>query len=89
MGFGATLLMNPIVMVILAVLLIVGVVTGALFLIFAPEIMAAVLIAVVALWLLIKGPFADPRLRVGIPLILIAIAILIFFFGEGIVGAII
>lgn len=74
--------MNPVVIVILIILLIVGVITGGLFLLFAPEIMAAILIAGVAVLVLIKGDFLDPKIRVGVAFILIAIAIMIYFYGN-------
>lgn len=86
---GAGLLANPFVLLILIIAIVAVVITGALFLIFSPNIMAAVLIALVAVWILIKGPFPDTRVRVGLPLVLIVIAILFYYYGNDILGAVV
>ena len=87
-GF-APLLLNPYVILILIVLLIVGLVIGGLFLIYAPHISAAVLIGAVAVFLLIKGPFPDMRLRVGLPMAMIAVALMIYFYGEDLLAVVV
>ena len=83
------LLANPYVLLVLIIAIVALVITGALFLIFSPNIMAAVLIALVAVWILIKAPFPDLKVRIGLPLILIVIAILFYYYGNEILGAVI
>lgn len=80
---------NPYVLVALLIVLCILAISGALMLLFAPNIMAALLIVVLAIWLMWKAPIPDARFRVGIPVVLIIIAILIYFYGNELLAVII
>ena len=86
---NAGIFANPYVLIVVIILIAAMVITGALFLLFAPNIMAAVLIALVAVWILVKAPIPDMRVRLGLPLFLIVVAILFYYYGNEILGAVV
>ena len=86
---GVGILANPYVLLVVIILIVVATVSGALMLLYAPNIMAAVLIALVAVWILVKAPIPDLRVRLGLPLVLIAFAILFYYYGNEILGAVV
>lgn len=80
---------NPYVLVVILIVLCILAISGALMLLFAPNIMAALLIVVLAIWLMWKAPIPDVRFRVGIPIVLIIIAIMVYFWGNEMLAVII
>lgn len=83
------LLMNPWVLLVIVIAIVALVLTGALLLLFAPNIMAAILIAIIAVWILMKGPTPDMRLRIGLPIILAALAVFVYFYGNELLAVVV
>ena len=88
-GFIQGLLMNPWVILVIVIALVIGLAMAGLMLLYAPNIMAAVLIALVAVYLLVKPPIPDPRFRIGVPLVLIGLAVFIYFYGNELLAVIV
>ena len=82
------IMMNPYVILIMIVVIVALVLTGALLLLFAPNIMAALLIAIIAVWILIKAPIPDLRFKIGLPVLLVALAIFVYFYGNDLLGVV-
>ena len=73
--------------IIVAVLLMVFL--GALVLIYAPNVAAAVLISGLAIFILVKVPIPDLKLKIGLVAVLVFIAGMIYFYGNDILGAVV
>ena len=82
-------LMNPWVILILIIVIAITVITGALMLLFAPNIMAAILIAILAMWILIKAPIPDLRFKIGLPIMLVIVAIFIYYYGNELLAVVV
>jgi len=82
-------LTNPYVLLIVIVLIVALVLTGALMLLFAPNIMAALLIALLAVWILIKAPIPDLRFKIGLPILLVFVAIMVYYYGNELLAVVV
>ena len=88
-GFVQGLLMNPWVLLVIVIAAVIGMAMAGLMLLYAPNIMAALLIAGVAVYLLIRPPIPDPRFRIGLPIALIGLAVFIYFYGNELLAVIV
>jgi len=80
---------NIVGMAIIIIGIVLLVFMGALVLIYAPNIAAAVLISGLAIFILVKVPIPDFKLKIGLVAVLIFIAGMIYFYGNEILGAVV
>jgi hypothetical protein len=83
-GFApaAGLMMNPWVILILAIVIIVLAVMGGLAVLYAPNVAAAAVLLFIAVLFVWQVPVADMRIRIGVFLALLIAALLIYFYGT-------
>ena len=80
---------NIIGIAIILVAIVILVIMGALVLLYAPNIAAAVLISGLAIFILVKVPIPDIKLKIGLVAVLIFIAGMIYYYGNDILGAVV
>lgn len=83
----AGLLMNPWVILIIAIVVIVMAVMGGLAVLYAPNIAAAAVLLLIGMIFVWKFP-GDMKIRLGVFIAFIVAAILIYFYGTSILAVI-
>ena len=87
-GFIQGLLMNPWALVIIAIVLVIGLAMGGLMLLYAPNVAVFVLLSIVGVYFLVRPPNPDPRFHIGIPVVIFALAVIMYFYGNRIMAVV-
>jgi len=85
-GIVEGLLMNPFVLMVVIIIVIIFAIMGGLAVLFMPNIAAAAVLILIGVFVLWKVPIPDPRMKLGVFGALILSAILIYFYGNQILG---
>ena len=85
---GNALLMNPVVLVIILIVVVVFAIIGGLAVLYAPNIAAAAVLAIIAVIVVWKVPIPDVRMKLAVFATLIIAAILIYFYGAEFLGVV-
>ena len=83
---GNALLMNPVALIIILIVVVIFAIIGGLAVLYAPNIAAAAVLALIAVIVVWKVPIPDIRVKLGVFAVLIISAILIYFYGAEFLG---